>query len=257
MNVNTLLVLSSATVGWADREADGEQAKALTIKKENLPYVDGSFRVGCMDQSANETKCTVDVKVAARASATEGQKAICAYGRESNAKKQEVTLSSARNSFTLVCGDKGEIVQASYKVAHCPVGKGEEALENCKEDYKTILPDYQEGWWTEENNKSITMKIPEDKFPEQDGSFMVPCQKAKNSDDKERPNALQDGSVCTVDVRILGVGKPSSSFPSPAVATGVSVFVIGAELLALAAPAGANCNSGATHSDAGHCAVIL
>ncbi|PFH36802.1 SAG-related sequence [Besnoitia besnoiti] len=76
-------------------------SNVLVILERNLSHIDGQFVVGCMNDDARETKCKVTVRVAARNSATDNQKVMCAYGKDSNPLHQPMTLSRSQNSFTL------------------------------------------------------------------------------------------------------------------------------------------------------------
>ncbi|PFH36804.1 SAG-related sequence [Besnoitia besnoiti] len=221
IDVNTLLVSTSGSVEWKPSNISSvdNQSKVLSVPKEKLPYIDGQFIVGCSDSKGSTTKCKVAVTVAARATETKDQQVTCSYGKDSNKKHQTITLSPSQNSFTLVCGEKGEIVQTNYKKTYCDVSEENAAVKDCHGKYKDILPGYEEGWWTDGEEKSFTFTIPEDKFPKVGAKMMVQCQKVVEEKPQEKelqvpaPAPPQD-SVCSVDVTIETGGSPSSASAS-------------------------------------------
>ncbi|PFH36808.1 SAG-related sequence [Besnoitia besnoiti] len=205
-----------------------DRSKVLIIPPENLPFVDGEFAVGCVNNS--QASCKVRVTVAARATVTKDQQVSCAYGKDSNNQHQIIKLSPSQNRFTLACGDKGTIVQTNYKIAYCPVTEGQDAAPECSEEYKTILPGYEEGWWTGDNGNSATLTIPKDKFPNNEARFMIQCQTTEGTEAK---NALRDklqDSVCSVDVTIESAGQPRAVPPSVYLAASTAVFLFGSVL---------------------------
>ncbi|PFH36817.1 SAG-related sequence [Besnoitia besnoiti] len=228
VEIQTFLSEADPKVSWETPEAGENNTRTLSIPQQLFPYVDGEFVVGCLDSSNNKATCQVTVALAARESATEGHKALCAYGEASNKKHQSITLSPANNSFALVCGDKGEIVQKDYKSSYCPVGDGMEAATTCKGDYKTILPEYEQAWWGGDDGKSFTLTIPKEKFPENEATLMIQCQKKSDKlGSKSGTPGTSKPSVCTVHVTIEGTGKASSSPPSASLgATGLCVLLV-------------------------------
>ncbi|PFH36807.1 SAG-related sequence [Besnoitia besnoiti] len=220
LDVKTLLYDETKALQWTEGK-EGEPSKntkVLSIPKDNFPFVDGQFLVGCSDDSST-TKCKVAVTVAARATETKDQQVTCSYGKDSNKKHQTITLSPSQNSFTLVCGEKGEIVQTNYKKTYCDVSEENAAVKDCHGKYRDILPGYEEGWWTDGEEKSFTFTIPEDKFPKVGAKMMVQCQKVVEEKPQEKelqvpaPAPPQD-SVCSVDVTIETGGSPSSASAS-------------------------------------------
>ncbi|PFH36805.1 SAG-related sequence [Besnoitia besnoiti] len=213
IDVNTLLLSTSPPVNWqpSTNVPGGDQPKVLSVPKEKLPYIDGQFIVGCSDSKGSTTKCKVAVTVAARATETKDQQVTCSYGKDSNKKHQTITLSPSQNSFTLVCGEKGEIVQTNYKKTYCDVSEENAAVKDCHGKYKDILPGYEEAWWTDGEEKSFTFTIPEDKFPMAGAKMMVQCQKAEEKQVKDPTAPAPQPSVCSVDVIIESAGVPSSA----------------------------------------------
>ncbi|PFH36810.1 SAG-related sequence [Besnoitia besnoiti] len=216
LDVKQLLEGAAETVQWKTGNASPPQdkSKVLGVPQENFPYVDGIFSVGCIESNDTE-KCRVNVVVKARATTTQDRKVICAYGTDSNQEHQTMTLSPSENSFTLVCGEKGEIVQKNYKETYCPVTEGKEAVTECTKGYKPILPAYEHNWWTGDEKQSFTLTIPKDAFPENDAKMTVQCQKRVEAGEtaKAAP-AAPSPTVCSVDVTIQGIGS-SSAFSPP------------------------------------------
>ncbi|PFH36806.1 SAG-related sequence [Besnoitia besnoiti] len=216
MDVKQLLEGAPDSVKWTNGNAIPSQdtSKVLGVPQENFPYVDGIFSVGCIESNDTE-KCRVNVVVKARATTTQDRKVICAYGTDSNQEHQTMTLSPSENSFTLVCGEKGEIVQKNYKETYCPVTEGKEAVTECAKGYKPILPAYEHNWWTGDEKQSFTLTIPKDAFPENDAKMTVQCQKRVEAGEtaKAAP-AAPSPTVCSVDVTIQGIGS-SSAFSPP------------------------------------------
>ncbi|PFH36818.1 SAG-related sequence [Besnoitia besnoiti] len=86
-------------------------------------------------------------------------------------------ISSSQNSFTLLCRDKGQIVQTNYQKSFCPVSDAKGTGTNCNTDCTTTLPGYKRGWWTGDRKKGFTFTVPKDDFPQNEANFMVECQK--------------------------------------------------------------------------------
>ncbi|PFH36814.1 SAG-related sequence [Besnoitia besnoiti] len=234
LDINSLLAASAAKVTWNEKAVENNPptTRTLSIPKERFPYVDEKFVVGCTGEAVErqkKTKCTVTVTVAARATVTENQKVTCAYGSGSNTKHQAAALSPSNNSFTILCGDKGEIVQTNYKLKFCPVSDTKGAVTDCSEDYKTVLPGYEEGWWTGDNARGFTFTVPKDKFPRNEAKFMIQCQKSSNArgNGKAEPDA-EAPSVCSVDVTVEGSGQESLSPASSSVGSTGLLLLIGA-----------------------------
>ncbi|PFH36086.1 SAG-related sequence [Besnoitia besnoiti] len=220
MDIDDLLAGSPTNVQWTEvkKKATG-QPKSLTIPPENIPYIDGHFVVGCLDSASNETpKCKVAVTVEARASLTDGQTVTCAYGASSNPSHQAVTLSPSKNSFTLVCGEKGTVLPTNYQTSFCSPGS-EDAKKSCEGDYQTILPGYEGKWWEKrEGAESYTLSIPVDKFPKEQARIVVGCeQKDERANVKNTAPSGKGPTVCSVDVTIeAGASASPSSLPASA-----------------------------------------
>ncbi|PFH36104.1 SAG-related sequence [Besnoitia besnoiti] len=202
IDVVSLLSGTRENVKWKsnpEEVRDVEQSKTLTIPFENFPYTDGHFFVGCTDKNTT-TKCTVAVTVEARVSTTAGQIVTCAYGAGSNLSHQAVTLSQSQNSFTLVCGEEGEVLPTKYETAYCSADAG----ADCSEDYKSVIPAYERSWWAKNNDgRSFTLSVPVDKFPTDQTKIVVGCR--YKGDSKGSKNSDKDASgptVCSVDVTI-------------------------------------------------------
>ncbi|PFH36811.1 SAG-related sequence [Besnoitia besnoiti] len=230
MDLNTLLN-GDHKIQWTDDKEtkDAATSKILIVPPEILPYVDGTFAVGCA--LGEETQCKVAVTVAARATATTNNKIACAYGKDSNKRRQIIRLSPSQNTFTLDCGEKGALVQKNYKETYCPVSKENVAVPSCSEKYKTIFPGYQQGWWTSEADRSFTLTIPKDMFPANETSLMIQCQQKPQITEAEKAAKDEPQSrVCSVDVTIERGEKSNSVRPSVAAAA-TGAFLLGSGIL--------------------------
>ncbi|PFH36803.1 SAG-related sequence [Besnoitia besnoiti] len=233
INVNALLVAASTPVEWQPSTSitDQDKSKVLNIPKDKIPYVDEEFHVGCSENNST-TKCKVAVTITARTTKTKDRTVTCAYGHDSNKKHQMITLSPSQNTFTLVCGAKGEIVQKSYKSAYCGVSEKDTPVRDCPGKYTDILPGYEERWWTDGKEKSFTFTIPEDKFPTARAKMMVQCQKEEvktREPATPQAEATFKPSVCSVDVTIESAGSASLAPPS---------FILGLSTIMLLAGSG-------------------
>ncbi|PFH36103.1 SAG-related sequence [Besnoitia besnoiti] len=215
VELSTLLAGDSKSVKWVPCELEGEHCKqcaSLTIPQNNFPYVDQKFAVGCKEQNASNL-CIVGVTLEARPSATNAQTVTCAYGASSNGSHQTVKLSPTQSSFTLVCGEKGEVLPAQYNKHYCS-SDSQEAEKTCSEDYTSILPGYDGSWWeaTEASN-TYTLSIPADKFPKEETKIVVGCQQqqpvAPPPSGKKEGKKEPSPTVCSVDVTIAA-GSVSS-----------------------------------------------
>ncbi|PFH36820.1 SAG-related sequence [Besnoitia besnoiti] len=218
IDIASLLVNAPPELGWKPTtdQRGAEQPKILTIPEGTFPFTDEKFIVGCLngERERSNTACHVTVKISARPTKTENQHVTCAYGAESNKNHQSITLSPSQNSFTLACGDKGEIVQTDYQERFCAVSGDKKAVTACTGDYKAILPSYERGWWAESSDQkqTFTLTIPEDKFPENEAKLMVQCQAASEAiATKGDAGTLEGPTVCSVDVTIQGAGPASSA----------------------------------------------
>ncbi|PFH36088.1 SAG-related sequence [Besnoitia besnoiti] len=234
IDIDQLLFGSPTDVHWTDatplEKADG-QSKSLTIPSENLPYVDGQFVVGCTEKGGGNPKCRVAVTVKARASVADGQTVTCAYGTSSNTSHQTVTLSQAKNSFTLVCGEKGAVLPTNYKAAYCS-SEIKDGEDTCGGDYKTMLPGYAEKWWkTDAQRNSFAFSIPVDEFPKNEANMVVGCQQKPSSGGEGIPEGVSGSTVCSVEVTI----DPSASSSIITRVEGVRfLFVVAPTLAAIA-----------------------
>nr|CCA30037.1 SRS domain-containing protein [Neospora caninum Liverpool]CEL71250.1 TPA: SRS domain-containing protein [Neospora caninum Liverpool] len=220
-NINTLLSGSSPTVSWEDCDSDSEcTTKKLTIPPENFPSVDQKFMVGCVkDDDATDTM-KVTVTLEARASATEEQTVTCAYGQNSNPTHQTVTLTPEKNSFTLVCGNEGEVLPTNYKEEYCVSETAKEASGSCTGAYEGIFPGYETTWWAATTGpKGYKFTIPDDQFPAEEQKITVGCQKqtAGENEQKRQGNGREKeakSTVCSVDVTIVASAASSAAFVS-------------------------------------------
>ncbi|CBZ53655.1 SRS domain-containing protein [Neospora caninum Liverpool] len=230
ININTLLSGSSTAVSWQSCEDVGEvpcTKKKLTIPPENFPFVDQKFVVGCVDDTKANDKMTVTVTLEARASATEDHIVKCAYGKNSNPTHQTVTLTPEKNSFTLVCGDKGDVLPTNYKEEYCVSETGTEASESCTGAYDGIFPNFETTWWTTTaNSNEYKFTIPDGQFPAEEQKITVGCQKKtageteKNRHGSEKEDEAKS-TVCSVDVTIV-----ASAASSGALTSGMAVLLL-------------------------------
>ncbi|CBZ50815.1 srs domain-containing protein [Neospora caninum Liverpool] len=212
VSVTTLLTGNAEEVKWVQVTDQANTVKKMTIPKENLPYTDKKFIVGCLDQNKKNTKCKLTVTLEARESVTENQTVTCAYGKTSNPTHQTVTLSPSQNSFTLVCGSEGEVLPTEYQNTYCVSQAGKNASAECSGNYTEVIPAYESNWWKENTSShSFTLAIPEDGFPEEATKIMVGCQKKTSQPSKEKGEpATESPTVCSVDVTIEGVASAAS-----------------------------------------------
>ncbi|PFH36102.1 SAG-related sequence [Besnoitia besnoiti] len=215
IQLSSLLAGDSKSVKWVpcpSKEEHCKQCASLTIPQNNFPYVDKKFAVGCKEQNGNKLRI-VGVTLQARPSATNAQTVTCAYGASSNGSHQTVKLSPTQSSFTLVCGEKGEVLPAQYNKHYCS-SDSQEAEKTCSEDYTSILPGYDGSWWeaTEASN-TYTLSIPADKFPKEETKIVVGCQQqqpvAPPPSGKKEGKKEPSPTVCSVDVTIAA-GSVSS-----------------------------------------------
>ncbi|PFH36090.1 hypothetical protein BESB_057410 [Besnoitia besnoiti] len=215
VDIRELLFGEPKDVKWKQCEAQEEKSipkcKALTIPQDNLPFVDESFAVGCATVN-NGKVCKIPVTMKARASETNGQTVTCAYGADSNTSRQAVTLSPSKNSFTLVCGDKGTVLPTNYDTKFC-YSDPDDTSTTCDGDYESILPGFESSWWKKERltaANSFTLSIPVEKFPKEQAKMVVACQQEKEGlGSKTVQGEAATSSVCTVDVTIQA-GSPAS-----------------------------------------------
>ncbi|PFH36836.1 SAG-related sequence [Besnoitia besnoiti] len=221
----------TANVKWQpETPVSGDTSRSLTIPKNNFPYVDQAFKVGCLESSGGDTvKCTVTVKVEARKTTNENNTVTCAYGKESNETPEAITLTPANNSLTLLCGKDAEVLPQNYEVSFCPNEDAEKDVStSCSSDYKTILPDYVGSWWkTDVEKGAFTLEVPKDKFPEAPAKIRVGC---RTTADVKRGNINDEpelkSSICNVDVTIEGTG-PQSASASPVSSTSIVSVLLG------------------------------
>ncbi|PFH36100.1 SAG-related sequence [Besnoitia besnoiti] len=216
LDIVELLAKEPSGVQWDEcneREKSTGKCKTLTIPQANFPFVDESFAVGCtVNLDSNDKLCRIPVTIKARTSETNGQSVTCAYGAGSNESRQAVTLNPSKNSFTLVCGEKGTVLPTNYDTKFCssdPAGTS----TTCDGDYQSILPGFENGWWKKDDPatpKSFTLSIPVDKFPKEQAKMVVACQQTTpKPSSKIAKDEKATSSVCRVDVTIEA-GSPAS-----------------------------------------------
>ncbi|KFH17047.1 SAG-related sequence SRS30A [Toxoplasma gondii MAS] len=234
VEINTLLSGSPKDVSWKDVEGDNQYtSKKLVIPQEYFPSVDQKFIVGCVtsDSGTPATAMKVTVTLEAKASATQEQTVNCAYGSNSNKAHQAITLTPENNKFTLVCGDKGQILPTKYQETYCAHEDGKDAADTCKDAYSGIFPNYETTWWTkatEPPSNEYTFKIPEGQFPTEKQTFMVGCHRQTPVQDNAQKNGVDNNAqeakptVCTVDVTVAA-SAPSSAAE---LASGISLMLL-------------------------------
>ncbi|CBZ54532.1 SRS domain-containing protein [Neospora caninum Liverpool] len=211
--LSDILVDPGKSVTWSrDTTESSDQCttQQLTVPKQNFPYTDKKFVVGCVQKSGNTDQCTVTVTVAARASAKNGQTVTCAYGTSSNKEPQTITLSPSQNAFTLVCGTDGEIVPSTYQQHYCDSSENGTTGDCQERDYTSILTAYQDTWWQQTENSSYTLQIPPTDFPEEPANIMVGCKKSKVSK-RGQTSETEPSTVCKVLVTIEASPNSSSA----------------------------------------------
>ncbi|PFH36085.1 SAG-related sequence [Besnoitia besnoiti] len=224
LDLHTLLSGNPTDVNWTECEPKAKKegkCKALSIPQERLPFTDQQFAVGCVSAD-NQKKCRVAVTMKARASLTEGQTVTCAYGAGSNQLHQTVKLNPTHNSFTLVCGEKGEVFPQKYDETFCTSEpKGNE--EACSGNYQSVLPGYEKDWWKEDKKaRSFTFSIPVDQFPREPTKIIVGCQQRLQEPHSEQQRDRDEASgptVCNVEVTV------DAAAPLSARAGGVTRFL--------------------------------
>ncbi|PFH36828.1 SAG-related sequence [Besnoitia besnoiti] len=216
LGLDTIFTGETDSVKWTPSPTPAESAKAMVLKisKDNVPFTEKKFMVGCLKASADQ--CQVTVTIQARKTVMQERKVMCAYGKDSNNSKQHqtITLTPSQNSFTLVCGADGDVLPADYNSHYCPVTETPtDAQASCSGDYASIFSTYNQNWWKADGTKSFSFEIPADQFPEKDATISLGCRQ-KPSGDVNRHKTVSDvaeTSVCNVDVTIGGTGAASSS----------------------------------------------
>ncbi|PFH37045.1 SAG-related sequence [Besnoitia besnoiti] len=210
----------------ADAKAQGAGVtRTLTLKKEDLPFTDKSFFVGCQASGQPQSPCQVDITVKARSSSVDDKNVVtCAYGAESNPSALQVQITKENNTLTIACGKNGTIKPAIYQDRYCE----DEKLSQCSRSYKDILPRFDSSWWTKEGHAAsadtLKLTIPREGFPAEEQMFYVGCapmskggsQKVSDVADVEEDDShasLKGQSTCRVHVTVRASGSalPASS----------------------------------------------
>ncbi|PFH36834.1 SAG-related sequence [Besnoitia besnoiti] len=209
IDVKELLSWHPANVLWkVDATAAQDVPRVLAITEKSLPSVDRKFIVGCLKGNEDTAQCTLTVTVKAKATWRTSRTVSCAYGKESNGTPQSIILTPAERSYTLVCGADGEIVPNNYKEVFCPVGTPSSDRDpRCYDRYAAVLPGYEKKWWHEGANNSFTFAVPEDSFPDKEASISVRCRKKQQNKDPAAPLVESAASVCSLSIKVEGVGR--------------------------------------------------
>ncbi|PFH36168.1 SAG-related sequence [Besnoitia besnoiti] len=219
------------TIQWTDVSTPGIK-KALHLESQQLPLTDKAFFVGC-HKTPEDTpqKCKVTVNILARESTAEENVAKCAYGAASNnASPLKVDLSEANNTMELVCGNEGSIHPLSYTAKFCT----DKGMDNCSEEYKDILPDFDAAWWTpgEGGGESAKLTIPAAGFPAEDQSFYIGClHKTQQTESPPVSSSTTPGdaaavfSPCSVLVTVKAASSDASAVPEASAATAAAAGV--------------------------------
>ncbi|PFH37042.1 SAG-related sequence [Besnoitia besnoiti] len=215
------LLETNNPVAWAEPEPKSEPAtRTLSLTKEDLPFADKSFFVGCDKSEAPNTPCQIDITVRARSSTVDKNVVTCAYGAESNPRALQVRITKENNTLTIACGKNGTIKPAIYQDCYCE----DEKLSQCSRSYKDILPRFDSSWWTKEGEapaaETLTLTIPKEEFPAEEQKFYVGCALISQGDD-QRVSAVSEGireeneasakgpTVCKVLVTVSTAATPS------------------------------------------------
>ncbi|CBZ49737.1 srs domain-containing protein [Neospora caninum Liverpool] len=208
---------NAASINWiGDTASSDNKSFSLTVPGNNLPLSDKAFSVGCMKKSGNsDASCKVTVNLV-KLSQTTGNTVECAYGATSNASRQQVTLSPTQNTLTLICGNDSDILPTDYRTHFCSTGN---AQESCAETYESIIPQYEDSWWTTSSPENGTYKlaIPSDMFPEEEKRIVVGCKYAQSKAGKADGGGETTSSICNVDVTISASTSAASDASVPSV----------------------------------------
>ncbi|CBZ49735.1 srs domain-containing protein [Neospora caninum Liverpool] len=205
-----------ASIHWInDTAPQGKKSYSLTIPGSNLPLSEKAFSVGCMKKTNSDASCKVTVNLV-KLSQTTGNTVECAYGATSNASRQQVTLSPTQNTLTLICGNDSAILPTDYRTHFCSTGN---AQESCAETYESIIPQYEDSWWTTSSPENGTYKlaIPSDMFPEEEKRIVVGCKYAQSKAGKAEGGGTSTSSICNVDVTISASTSAASGASVPSV----------------------------------------
>ncbi|CBZ49738.1 srs domain-containing protein [Neospora caninum Liverpool] len=221
VSITTLLTGENADlIKWVDNKAThNKKSYSLTIPGVNLPLTDKAFSVGCLTNGdASTVACKVTVNLV-KLSQTTGDTVECAYGATSNAYRQQVTLSPTQNTLTLVCGKDSAILPTAYQTIFCSAGN---AQESCSDTYQSIMPQYEEDWWTLSPSESGTyhLEIPSDMFPEEEKRIVVGCkytQSASGPGQRDEGEVAAKNRICNVDVTIAASKSAASDAIVPSV----------------------------------------
>ncbi|PFH37043.1 SAG-related sequence [Besnoitia besnoiti] len=216
----TDILQTTTTVAWVKMETPTEgkgETRTLNLTKQDLPFTDKSFAVGCKTTSQPTVACQVDVTVKARASSVDKNVVTCAYGAESNPRALEAEMTEENNTLTIKCGKDGNIKPATEGGHYCE----DEKLSQCEKSYKDILPSFDSSWWTKEGDapatETLTLTIPKEEFPAEEQKFYVGCSPGEGdktipvSRSQEANGNVIPASRGLTDCKVLVTVKAESS----------------------------------------------
>ncbi|PHJ15345.1 srs domain-containing protein [Cystoisospora suis] len=214
---------STSPVKWQETDVQGGtegKSYTLSLPPVPLPLLDSAFQAGCEKE---KTKCVLTVTVEARKSVASGQTASCAYGAKSNPtdKRPTVVITPEKNTMTLVCGTTSSTtIPANISESYCT---GASSDCTTKEQYTSVIPGFQAGWWVDGKDGSWTLTIPKDQVPTSPKTIHVGCQYKVTA--PQVPGSTKTASTgptaCMVDV-VFG-GSEGSSATRPTVATALTL----------------------------------
>ncbi|PFH36162.1 SAG-related sequence [Besnoitia besnoiti] len=197
---------------------DNGEAWTLQLQHAQLPLSDKTFFVGCQKENEEATQCKLTVNVKAKPSSVINNVVTCAYGQDSNEDGPvEVSLTAENSTLELVCGTEGIIRPDAYQTRYCE----DAGLQNCKNSYSDILPNFDKSWWegTEKSPQQAQLRIPPTGFPGEDQSFYIGCDKNKTMANKRQaelksevvPEPPVKPSACRVLVTIKAASVSSAT----------------------------------------------
>ncbi|PFH36165.1 SAG-related sequence [Besnoitia besnoiti] len=210
----TLLLLDPSP----SKPPDNGEAWTLQLQHAQLPLSDKTFFVGCQKENEEATQCKLTVNVKAKPSSVINNVVTCAYGQDSNEDGPvEVSLTAENSTLELVCGTEGIIRPDAYQTRYCE----DAGLQNCKNSYSDILPNFDKSWWegTEKSPQQAQLRIPPTGFPGEDQSFYIGCDKNKTMANKRQadlksevvPEPPVKPSACRVLVTIKAASVSSAT----------------------------------------------
>ncbi|KEP61477.1 UNVERIFIED_CONTAM: SAG-related sequence SRS36B [Hammondia hammondi] len=206
---------------WTTSNNNGRHT--LFFPEHAFPLTEKRFYAGCISTGSGkrtqQEECLVTASVKARRSSVKDAVLTCAYGTESNKAVPEVTLNSAKNSLTIVCGNEGTMqpTKESLTAYQCSGAKN----ENCKTVKLTeVMPSFTPIWWAEDekNKNAPKLVIPEGGFPAQEESILLGCKQNSPAAAKE----AESGTTPAVELPECKVKVTLSAQSSVSQASNVS-----------------------------------